>query len=163
VERELYLQENGMDFPIPESYPLAFTTPLLTYPTTFEHNRCSLGITATTAVILDNIRFLTLSITNPAPVTFTSKIRSTATWLHRRIEKVNPHDVLLDEEQNTITDIIRQTALVFTTSIATLTPFSKTYTDKLVHELQKTQQSAAQSLEADTCAFFLDLGHSVSA
>jgi hypothetical protein len=62
---------------------------------------------------------------------------NTTDQLHHRIEKVNPHEVLLDEEQNTITDIIRQTALVFTTSIATLTPFSKTYTDKLVHELQK--------------------------
>jgi hypothetical protein len=135
-ERELYLQEHTLDFPIPELYPIMFTSPLLTYPTTFEHNRDSLGLSASAADILDNIRFLTLSITSPAPVVFTSEIRSTAAWLHRRIEEMKLHDQEIDEREHVIIDIIRQTALVYTTSIATLTPFSKTYTTTLIRSLE---------------------------
>ncbi|KAH8592680.1 hypothetical protein B0O99DRAFT_716556, partial [Bisporella sp. PMI_857] len=136
AERPLYLQDNDVDLPIPDECPAYISTPLLPSPTTFQGSRKELGLSDTAAVILDNVRYLTLSITCPAPTITTSKIRSTSSWHYRQTEEHPTVDTSSSDEQSIITATIRHTALVYMHSLSTLTPFSKSYTRSLILELQ---------------------------
>lgn len=68
---------------------------------------------------------------------FTSKIRSTAAWLRRRVVEMSVTEGEEETEDHIITAIIHQTAIVYTTAIATLTPVSKIYTPTLILSLQE--------------------------
>lgn len=83
-EAELFLLGHGtgpeFDMPIPSAYAEGLRSPLLAYSTTFIQDRDILGIDATTAEILEDVRFLTISITSNTPGRKdVGKIRGTAT------------------------------------------------------------------------------------
>jgi hypothetical protein len=117
------------DPPIPLSYAEALKCPLITSPTTFEQTRESLNLNTAAAEILDDVRFLTLSITSPDTQASTSKIQSTASWLHKQLEII-PAPIGLSDipEADLILEIIRITALIYTNCIATLRPFTNAHT-----------------------------------
>lgn len=67
------------DVPVPTSYEEALRSPLLVYPATFSHDKEILGLNAVTSEILDDVRFLTLSInSNSEEAKNVEKIQSTA-------------------------------------------------------------------------------------
>jgi hypothetical protein len=105
-----------------------FHAPLFPSPTSFVHNSQLLGISPQCAEILDDIRFLTLSITFINSTTKTTKIRSTASRLNSRMSSV-PQIILPDaakeRERQLFTTAIRLAALVYTSSVASLTPFAE--------------------------------------
>ena len=81
-ERDLFLIDpkmaNRMLIPVPSEYSETLRSPLLPYSQTFAVDRTVLGLSAETAEILDDVRFLTLSITLALGSGDTEKIRSTA-------------------------------------------------------------------------------------
>lgn len=81
-ERDLFLIDpimgNGMEIPVPPTYAVVLRSPLLPYTDKFAHDRAELGLDAETAEVLDDVRFLTLSITSVSEIGSTEKIRSTA-------------------------------------------------------------------------------------
>lgn len=72
------MMANGMPIPVPPKYAEILRSPLLPYPQTFVHDKTVLGLSAETAEILDDVRFLTLSISSESEPGSTGKIRSTA-------------------------------------------------------------------------------------
>ncbi|KAE9378640.1 hypothetical protein N431DRAFT_363266 [Stipitochalara longipes BDJ] len=142
-ERNLSMQDlnpmRDMDPPIPAFYAEALKCPLVTSPTTYKQTRGTLNLSMASAEILDDVRFLTLSITSSDARPSTSKIQSTASWLHKQLEAI---PVLINISQtpgaDLVFDIIRTTALIYTNCIATLTPFTNAYTpDGLLSILDK--------------------------
>jgi hypothetical protein len=120
-----------MDPPIPASYAEALKCPLITSATTYHQTREALNLSIDAAQILDDVRFLTLSITSPDSAALgVSKIQSTASWLHKQLEAI-PVLTTISEipESEFILDIIRTTALVYSNCIAMLTPFKNAYMD----------------------------------
>lgn len=70
---------NNMPIPIPPTYPEPLRSPLLVYHETFRHDKEVLGLSEESAEILDDVRFLSLSITSASDsVSSTKKIQSTA-------------------------------------------------------------------------------------
>jgi hypothetical protein len=64
---------------MPDSYSVLFRTPMLPYTTTFKEDGRALGLEEMAADILDDVRFLALSVTMPSsPLTSTTKIQNTA-------------------------------------------------------------------------------------
>lgn len=117
-----------MDPPIPSSYAEALKCPLISSPTTYRQTRKTLGLDVTAAKILDDVRFLTLSITSPDAQAGTSKIQSAASWLHKQLEIIPVQtNVLSSPEYEPVLDIILTTALIFTNCIFTLSPFTNAY------------------------------------
>ncbi|KAH7403304.1 hypothetical protein BKA64DRAFT_706804 [Cadophora sp. MPI-SDFR-AT-0126] len=136
-ERELDLQsmESAIATPLPirENYPAKARCPVLPYPTTFRECKETLNLTLTAAEILDDVRFLTTSITScflspELEPTKTSKIQSTAAWLHKRVSAIPPLEtVAITPTSDIIIDTIRLSALVYTSAIQTLTPLSQNF------------------------------------
>ena len=124
------------DPPVPASYAEALKCPLIASPTTFKQSFETLRLSMATAEILDDIRFLTFSITSSDAQLSTSKIQSTASWLHKQLESV---PVLIKTQRipgdDLILDIIRTTALIYTNCIATLTPFTNAYTPSALQSI----------------------------
>lgn len=68
----------NMPLPIPPTYAETLRSPLLAYNETFGHDKMVLSLSEEAAEILDDIRFLTLSMTSVSGTSSTSKIQSTA-------------------------------------------------------------------------------------
>jgi hypothetical protein len=141
-ERELSLQDlnpnRDTDPPIPLSYAEGLKCPLITSPNSFQQIQEVLDLSAAAAEILDDVRFLTLSITSPDPSTTpsASKIQSTASWLHKQLELIPvPTNISDTPERELILDILRSTALIYSRCIATLRPFTDAYTEFELLEL----------------------------
>ncbi|KAK0104453.1 hypothetical protein ONS95_004742 [Cadophora gregata] len=136
-ERELDLQSMetaiSTELPIRENYPAKARCPVLPYPSTFQECRETLSLSITAAEILDDVRFLTTSITScflspELEPTKTSKIQSTAAWLHKRIEAIPALEIVsITPTSDIIIDTIRLSALVYTSAIQTLTPLSQNF------------------------------------
>jgi hypothetical protein len=81
-ERDLFLVDpmmaNVMPIPVPPTYAEVLRSPLLPYAQTFGHDKTVLRISDETAEILDDVRFLTLSITSASDPGSARKIRTTA-------------------------------------------------------------------------------------
>ncbi|KAM0287022.1 hypothetical protein ACHAQH_000707 [Verticillium albo-atrum] len=141
-ETELYLQSNDPvlqeEIPIPRSWPDGFDCPLITSRATFDDVKDRLGLTTTAAKILDDVRFLTTSITEadgrPASV---RKIQSTAAWIHSRLSKTsgrgeNQGKGAAEEtghhgsgsEAEHIEEAVRWAALIYSWSISSLSQIS---------------------------------------
>jgi hypothetical protein len=111
---------------IPDIAPY-LSSPLYPSLITFQKTRNLLGLTPEAADILDDIRFLTLSIIAPRSTTKTAKIQSTASWLHTRINSLptaaHPaSSKALDCAH--IATVIQHSALIYTASISTPMPFT---------------------------------------
>jgi hypothetical protein len=118
-----------MDPPIPVSYAEGLKCPLIPSPTTYTQTRETLNLCIPAAKILDDMRFLTLSITSPNLISSTSKIQATASWLNKQMEVIPiPTNISDTLEADPILEIIRITALTYTNCISTLTPFTDAYT-----------------------------------
>jgi hypothetical protein len=124
-----------MDPPIPLSYDENLKCPLISSPATFVQTRESLNLSLAAAEILDDVRFLTLSITSPDHQPSTSKIQSTASWLHKQLEQIPIPTIPEPSESDIILTILRTTALTFTHCIATLSPFTNAYTPSALSSL----------------------------
>ncbi|KAM0335529.1 hypothetical protein ACHAQA_000577 [Verticillium albo-atrum] len=135
-ETELYLQSNDPvleeKIPIPTSWPEGFDCPLITSRTTFDDVKDRLGLTVTAAKILDDVRFLTTSITEtdggPASV---RKIQSTAAWLHSRLSKTPGRVEGAGETEGTegseaehIEEAVRLAALIYSWAISSVAQIS---------------------------------------
>ena len=108
---------------LPPAPAVWLTSPQFAASLTFKENIELLDIDLEAAMILDDVRFLTLSITSPTSNTKVAKIQSTASWLHNRIENLPSHTP--NSESELITLSIRLTALIYTSCIASLTPFTQ--------------------------------------
>ena len=98
------------------------------------------------AIIIDDVRFLTLSIASPGTSTSDpAKIRSMASSMHKRIQDL---DVLIPRitdgdgehsptstEEAVVTATIRQAALIYTDAIMSLQPISHVKDDKTTKTL----------------------------
>jgi hypothetical protein len=124
-----------MEPPIPACYSEALKCPFLSSPTTFAQSRETLSLSLAAAEILDDIRFLTLSITSPDSQSSTSKIQSTASWLQKQLERVPTPSALNPSESDLFLIIIHTTALTYTKCISTLSPFANAYTSSSLHAL----------------------------
>ncbi|CZR68073.1 uncharacterized protein PAC_17972 [Phialocephala subalpina] len=140
-ERDLLLVDpvmaTHMDLSIPPTYAEILRSPLLAYHETFQHDRMALGLSAEAAEILDDVRFLTLSITSASHTSSPTKIQSTAAWLHKQISTSPPltHDPTSPPTTiTTTTSAIRLIATLYTLSISTLTPISQHWTSSLLED-----------------------------
>jgi hypothetical protein len=124
-----------MDPPIPACYSEALKSPLLSSPTTFAQSRETLSLSLAAAEILDDIRFLTLSITSQDSQSSTSKIQSTASWLHKQLEQIPTPSTSNPSDSDLFFTIIHTTALIYTQCISTLSPFTNAYTSSALHAL----------------------------
>jgi hypothetical protein len=126
-----------MDPPIPASYAEALKCPLITSITTYKQMRETLNLSSDAAQILDDVRFLTLSITSPDEIqSSSSKIQSTALWLHNQLKSIPVLRTISEiPESELILDIIRAAALIYSKCIATLSPFTNAYTEVELLEL----------------------------
>ena len=132
-----YEAELSLDYPEPTVSPTREDSPSLLPPapaiclsspqfhssSTFKDNMQTLGIELEAAMLLDDIRFLTLSITSSISSRKTIKIRSTASWLYDRVKSLPPLDPA--SELELITSAIRLTALIYTSCVVSLTPFTQ--------------------------------------
>jgi hypothetical protein len=142
-ERDLYLVQPQDSFIIPSSvsYPESYSTPLFASDTKFRDIHRSLGLSPEIASILDDVRFLTTAIlststSEQSPPDSTTPgsskaIQNTALWIY---ENLNLLPITTSDESAT-TDIIYETikisAVVYTSAIASLVPFSLAYTPEL--------------------------------
>ncbi|KAH7319492.1 hypothetical protein BKA65DRAFT_103220 [Rhexocercosporidium sp. MPI-PUGE-AT-0058] len=144
-ERELDFQsmENAIATVLSTSewVPELNRSPLLPYPTSFQECRGSLNLSGVAAEILDDVKFLTTSITScflspELKQTKTSKIQSTAAWLHKRIEDIPELTIVsITPISDIIIDAIRLCALVYTSAIKSLTPLSQNFPPELQERL----------------------------
>lgn len=139
--------EHPFESPPPTPLPPApvippwLSAPLFPSSKTFAQGCQLINLSREAADILDDIRFLTLSITHRTLSPKTAKIQSTASWLNSRITSITLPEIPKEENDNfsqkeLITSIIAQTAQVYTSSIATLTPFRTPSTTSLLHLTQ---------------------------
>ncbi|KAF8848998.1 hypothetical protein BDZ45DRAFT_248662 [Acephala macrosclerotiorum] len=138
-ERDLLLVDpvmaTHMPLPIPPTYAEILRSPLLAYHETFRHDRMLLGLSAEAAETLDDVRFLTLSITSASSASSTTKIQSTASWLHKQLSSSPPLDSATPPTTTTIiTSAVRLIATLYILSISTLTPLSQLWTPSLLNE-----------------------------
>ena len=132
-----YEGELLLDYPEPSVSPTREDSPSFAPPapaarlsspqyqsgSTFRDSIDTLGIDPEAAMILDDIRFLTLSITSPTSSTKVIKIQSTASWLHNRVASLPP--LTSKTETELINSSVRLSALVYTSCIVSLTPFTQ--------------------------------------
>ncbi|KAH7029155.1 uncharacterized protein B0I36DRAFT_290568 [Microdochium trichocladiopsis] len=110
---------------VPISWPAGFDSPLVDSPYTFREKQAELGITSSAAAILDDVRFLTNSITALTSATPASKlkIQTTASWLHRRLKEASATEK--NGAPDALAETVRLAGLVHSYSIMTITPFSQ--------------------------------------
>lgn len=115
------------EIPIPKTWPKGFDCPLIPSVTKFTERRSVLGLTATAAQILEDVRFLVTSITqgedSPSKV---RKARSTATWLHRKLKEMPTEKITSSTtEKICVQEAIRLAALIHTWSVSTMSQISE--------------------------------------
>ncbi|KXJ90746.1 hypothetical protein Micbo1qcDRAFT_226756 [Microdochium bolleyi] len=138
-------------WPSPTSWPHGFDCPLIAGPSTFLDVQADLGIDACLASILDDVRFLTTSVTTPPTIQHGNggggggggisiaskiKIQTTASWLHDRLLKMPPATATRKDSDTgssssdaeaaaALAETIRLAGLVYSSSIKSLTPFAR--------------------------------------
>ncbi|KAH8594979.1 hypothetical protein B0O99DRAFT_687293 [Bisporella sp. PMI_857] len=112
--------------PPPASLPpaISLSSPLLAFPTTFKDNISAFKLTPEAADILDDVSFLSTSLTSTQPPPTTNKVISTASWLHSRISSLPIQPSKKNSSEAAVADTIRLCAIVYTSCISTLTPFA---------------------------------------
>ncbi|KAE8441055.1 hypothetical protein EG329_005917 [Mollisiaceae sp. DMI_Dod_QoI] len=159
-ERDLFLLDpnmaNHMPISVPPTYPESLRSPLLAYHETFRHDRVVLGLSDEATEILDDVRFLTLSITSASDQSSTSKIQSTAGWLHKQISSSPPFIITPDTPLITIiTSTIRLITVLYTLSISTLIPLSHLWTSSLLEQFYRHLFSISMSKWKEIPGIFL--------
>ncbi|KAK1993547.1 hypothetical protein LX36DRAFT_693642 [Colletotrichum falcatum] len=130
-ETDLYWLESDPvrdeEVPVPTMWPDCYDSPLLASSSRFERIAGELGLCASAAKILDDVRFLTVSVTSAsASAGSKSKIRTTASWLHGKLRdrgKVGPSAI--SSEGEWILETIRIAALIYSWSIKSMRQISR--------------------------------------
>ncbi|KAK1970796.1 hypothetical protein LY78DRAFT_717047 [Colletotrichum sublineola] len=130
-ETDLYWLEGDPvrdeDVPVPTTWPDCYDSPLLASSSRFESIAGKLGLCASAAKILDDVRFLTVSVTSAsASASCQSKIRTTASWLHGKLRdrgKVGP--TAISSEKEWILETVRIAALIYSWSIKSMRQISR--------------------------------------
>ncbi|KAH9206624.1 hypothetical protein DL95DRAFT_486788 [Leptodontidium sp. 2 PMI_412] len=152
LEQDVFLQTakeaTGRIVETPTSYNSILCSPLVEYPRQFSDVRSELGLDGWTAELLDDIRFLTLSILNSDNTGKGAlKVRATAEWLYKRIESFKPPSLASSSEPYiVIANIIRLAAKIYTSFVASVTPISKTLTPQLHSELHTLMASVSEKV-----------------
>ncbi|KAB5522143.1 hypothetical protein GE09DRAFT_501927 [Coniochaeta sp. 2T2.1] len=145
--------------PVPTSWTKGFDSPLIPSEASFEDNAVELGLNAVAAKILDDVRFLVTSITDPpSEKNTTLKIRSTASWILNKLEALpQASNGATAGEDDLIQDTIRLAALVHCRSIAHLTLISKLPQPSISHlnELYTTMRTVSLTRWKKTPGIFL--------
>ncbi|KXH42142.1 hypothetical protein CSIM01_12374 [Colletotrichum simmondsii] len=140
-ETDLYWLENDPardeEIPVPTMWPDCYDSPLLASAPRFENIAEKLGICGVTAKILDDVRFLTDSVTSAsamASASSKSKIRSTASWLYEKLREQGtataakrPTHVASSPstEKERILETVRIAAVIYSWSIKSLRQISR--------------------------------------
>ncbi|KAK1500613.1 hypothetical protein CTAM01_06548 [Colletotrichum tamarilloi] len=140
-ETDLYWLENDPardeEIPVPTTWPDCYDSPLLAPAPRFESIAEKLGICGATANILDDVRFLTDSVTSAsamASASRKSKIRSTASWLYEKLREqgtamaaTRPTQVASSPstEKERILETVRIAAVIYSWSIKSLRHISR--------------------------------------
>ncbi|GKT75110.1 zn(2)-C6 fungal-type DNA-binding domain protein [Colletotrichum tofieldiae] len=130
-ETDLYWLENDPardeELPVPKTWPDCYDSPLLASSSRFESIAGKLGLCASAAKILDDVRFLTVSVTSASgSASCKSKIRTTASWLYGKLrdrDTVGPTVIASEEEW--ILETIRIAALIYSWSIKSMRQISR--------------------------------------
>jgi len=113
-------------------------TPLFPSPQTFQQSGDGLKLSLAAADMLDDIRFLTLSVTASPNSSSTSKIQSTASWLHNRLQDLpHPRITSTSPEVDVVADTIHIASLAYTSAIMNLTPFSQSLERPMIRDLNR--------------------------
>ncbi|KAK3323051.1 hypothetical protein B0H66DRAFT_219062 [Apodospora peruviana] len=138
--------------PYPPPPDESLVCPLGEFPKSFAALRDKFELDEKAARILDDVRFLTLSITssssstgNDASTTLvsrsTAKFRSTASSLHERLEALGRNTTgkggseVVNEEATLVTETIRLAALIYSNAIMSLRPVSEIKDDCITETL----------------------------
>ncbi|KAK2052625.1 hypothetical protein LY76DRAFT_670196 [Colletotrichum caudatum] len=115
------------EVPVPPTWPDCYGSPLLASSSRFESIAGKLGLCASAAKILDDVRFLTVSVTSgSASASCKSKIRTTASWLHGRLrDGGNVERLAISSEEEWILETIRIAALIYSCSIKSMRQISR--------------------------------------
>ncbi|OLN92824.1 hypothetical protein CCHL11_06700 [Colletotrichum chlorophyti] len=130
-ETELFWQENDpvLDekMPTPESWADCYDSPLLTSPTSFESIAEKLGVCSSTAKILDDVRFLTVSVTSASASSASkTKIRSTASWLYEKLQNMPAlRPTARTKEREWILETVRIAAIIYSWAIKSTRQISR--------------------------------------
>ncbi|KAF6823639.1 Zn(2)-C6 fungal-type DNA-binding domain protein [Colletotrichum plurivorum] len=130
-ETDLFWQENDPvldeELPICTTWPECYDSPLLASPTRFEDMAEKLGLCPAAARILDDVRFLTTSVTSASTLsTGTAKIRSTASWLHDKLVNMPAsRPTVASSEEEWMLETIRLAALIYSWAIKSLRQISE--------------------------------------
>ncbi|KAG7126958.1 hypothetical protein HYQ44_000678 [Verticillium longisporum] len=154
-ETELYLQSNDPvlqeEIPIPTSWPDGFDCPLIRSSVSFDDVKDKLRLTGAGARILDDVRFLTTSITEadggPASI---RKIQSTASWIYSRLSKVSGREGGQSEKEAEVADVhelgseaehieeaLRLAGLIYSWSISSMAQISQFKDGKTLEQAYK--------------------------
>ncbi|KAL9949873.1 hypothetical protein ACHAQF_002803 [Verticillium nonalfalfae] len=172
-ETELYLQSNDPvlleEIPIPTSWPDGFDCPLIRSNVSFDDVKDKLGLTRAGARILDDVRFLTTSITEadggPASI---RKIQSTASWIYSRLSKVSGRESGRSEQDAEVADVadmeseaerieeaLRLAGLIYSWSISSMAQISQFKDDKTLERAYKAIRGVNLTRWKDIPGIFL--------
>lgn len=154
-ERELFYTHQ--DFPGEEDLQLELLAhlngPLLVGPTTFSPSE-DLSLPAT--LILQDVQKLTSLVNSPSTVGNITEIQLEASLLYNKFKALPTSETTLyASEQERIFETIRLAALVYTSSISTLTPFAQHQKNPELQELHTHISGAVMSTWKKIPAIFL--------
>ncbi|KAE9580206.1 hypothetical protein CGCF415_v007068 [Colletotrichum fructicola] len=134
-ETDLYWQENDPvrdeEIPVPTTWPDGYDSPLLASPTSFESVAETLGLCVEAARVLDDVRFLTMSVTSAAAGLATGgspKIRSTASWLYDKLGNLGAsrsRPTEASSEADWVLETVRLAGLIYSWAVRSLRQISK--------------------------------------
>lgn len=130
-ETDLYWLEDDPildeEMPEPKTWPDCYDSPLVASATRFESITEKLGLCASAGKILDDVRFLTTSVTSAAASSDSkSKIRSTASWLYGNLQNRPAFKpTAATSEREWILETIRIAALIYSWSIKSVRQISR--------------------------------------
>ncbi|KAH6691052.1 hypothetical protein EV126DRAFT_96574 [Verticillium dahliae] len=172
-ETELYLQSNDPvlleEIPIPTSWPDGFDCPLIRSNVSFDGVRAKLGLTEAGARILDDVRFLTTSITEadggPASI---RKIQSTASWIYSRLSNISGKEGGQGEKETEVADVadmaseaerieeaVRLAGLIYSWSISSMAQISQFKDGKTLERAYKAMRAVNLTRWKDMPGIFL--------
>lgn len=150
-EKELCVQDRATSAylapPPPEKYSDFLICPLRAHPKPFTEIKDLLSLSYEAAKILDDVRFLTLSVTAVSSQTDVqdkmadaTKVRSTASFMSNRLKTLpetqaedsseeTEVDRETEAEDNLVTETIRLAALVYSEAVVTMKPLSRVKKD----------------------------------
>ncbi|PVH84790.1 hypothetical protein DL98DRAFT_584330 [Cadophora sp. DSE1049] len=126
-------------------------SPLADHPKHFSDITSELGLDDLAAKILDDIRFLTLSLLDAEnSAEQLTKIRATAAWLYKRLDSLEtPPLTTPSQPSNAVTHIVHLVAKVYTSSVKDMTPLSASFPSSMHEQFHSILALIPESLWKD--------------